>query len=159
MSGGSASPASRISTFLPPVARTLAINAPAIPEPTITTSGSRIRSAHMPELLCYIIVERQRIMRPITESQLAVAHRVGLRDAPGPALGISGARNDLFRRDRKRSGFRRIVALKHLRLVPGAEIPGQDDAAPEIFDGRIGVVHDLFRGSFHGRSGAHNPEQ
>src|ERR1700730_12149513 len=88
-------------------------------------------------------IKRQRRVRPMAEAEVAVTHGMRLGDAPGPSLRIGGIRDDLVGRDRL--GWRRPV--QHLRRVPSAEIPGENDAASEELDARICAGHDGLRSS------------
>src|SRR5208282_4148544 len=61
---------------------------------------------------------------PVAEAQIAIARRVCLCDAPDPSLRIGVGIDD---RESRSSAW-------HGPLVPGAEIPGHDDAAGEVRD-------------------------
>src|SRR5450432_1095993 len=84
------------------------------------------------------LVRINRLARPVTELQVAVAHRVGLCDLPNQTLGVSLRRNDFGENERASSGRR--CAFQILRPVPGAEIPEQNDAARQK-PGIVAGVH------------------
>src|ERR1700751_2959748 len=156
MSGGKPWPASRIKTLLLASPNLLAIRTPETPEPTIRASNSSTFSSRMsPPLPLDEVVERQRFIRPVTEAQFAVAHGMRLCDAPGPSLRIGSWRDDFGVKGRRGRRLR-----QHRRLIPGSEIPSQDDAASEIFYFRVFVIHDVVVGTGRvSRIGANNLHQ
>src|SRR6516164_5468996 len=156
MSGGKPWPASSIKTLLLASPNFLAIRTPEIPEPTIKASNSSIFSARISRpLRLDEVVERQRFIRPITEARFAVAHGMRLCDAPGPSLRIGSRRDDFGVKGRRGRRLR-----QYRWLIPGPEIPSQDDAASEIFYFWVFVVHDVVGGTGRvGRIGANNLHQ
>src|SRR5437773_9785233 len=120
MSAGMAAPASRITTFFPALPSFLAMSAPATPEPTMTTSGSgKIWSTML------LPPNHKRVavgpLGPVTELHVAVAHRMGLCDAPDQAVLVGFRRQD---RDgsARRWDLRRIGGV-HERLQVARRVP------------------------------------
>src|SRR6476661_8480202 len=131
-------PASRIMTDFLALPSSWAIKAPAKPDPTIPASHSTSALVAIAGLLreCShlsdVFNKLGRVPRPVAERQLTESHRMSPSHLQSPALCVCFRRNDLESRRRNLP----LVILQLLRVVPTAQVPHQNNAAPKEFVAR-----------------------